>query len=222
MLVNIFMLVNMISEQNRKHRHNSEVRSKILKGAAALFREQGYEAVSIDAVMAKADLTRGAFYAHFKTKDALFEEVVRREHPLLKMLENRSGPTSRDLAEQALRIMADYLRPEHLDTIRVGCSLAALSQDTAHRGELAREGFEAAHGAILAELAREQGTPPDEPRLIAALTLAVGSVQLAAATFSEDAQSRILNAGARGVLSSLETLFGVRHPGPDPFLRGLT
>lgn len=216
------MMINMLSEENRKHRHNSEVRSRILKGAAPLFRAKGYDAVSIDAVMAAADLTRGAFYAHFKTKDALFAEVVRHEHPLLTLLQNRSGPTPVDLAEQALRIMGDYLRPEHLETIRVGCSLAALSQDTAQRGETVRAGFEAAHGAILEELARGQGVDATEPRLVAALTLAVGSVHLAAANASERAQRTILTAGARAVLSSLETLYGVRHPGPAPFLRGLT
>lgn len=202
---------------SRKHRHNAEVRTRILSGASALFRDKGFAGVSIDAVMAEAGLTRGAFYAHFKTKDSLFTKVIRSENLLLRLLENRSGPTARDLAEQAIRITADYLRPG--SPIARGCTLATLARDASQQGSGARIAFEAGHDAVLAELAREQAIAPDDPRLVAALTQAIGSVTLAAACETDTARTAVLSAGLAAALPALETALNARHPGPDPLKR---
>ena len=48
--------------------HKQKSREKILSSAARLFTKKGFDAVSIDDVMRLAGLTRGAFYAHFKSK----------------------------------------------------------------------------------------------------------------------------------------------------------
>ena len=48
----------------------ARTRQEILDHAARLFRLRGYEATTIDDVMLAAGLTRGAFYAHFDSKDA--------------------------------------------------------------------------------------------------------------------------------------------------------
>jgi len=41
-----------------------------------LFNRHGFEDVSIDMIMKAASLTRGGFYNHFKTKEALYAEAV--------------------------------------------------------------------------------------------------------------------------------------------------
>jgi TetR/AcrR family transcriptional regulator, transcriptional repressor for nem operon len=51
-------------------------RDRIVQSAAKLFRANGYVSTGIDAVMADAGLTAGAFYSHFKSKDALFAEIL--------------------------------------------------------------------------------------------------------------------------------------------------
>ena len=56
-------------------RHTAETRERILESAAGLFRSAGYEAASIDDIMAGAGLTRGGFYLHFKSKEELFAEM---------------------------------------------------------------------------------------------------------------------------------------------------
>jgi AcrR family transcriptional regulator len=50
-------------------------RAAILGAAAELFGQEGYEAVSIEAVLAASGVTRGALYHHFASKEALFEAV---------------------------------------------------------------------------------------------------------------------------------------------------
>ena len=47
-----------------------------MAGARKLFAAQGFAATSIDAVMQESGLTRGGFYAHFKSKGELYREVM--------------------------------------------------------------------------------------------------------------------------------------------------
>ena len=56
--------------------HKAEVRRRIVECAASLFRRRGYDGVGIDAIMAEAELTRGGFYGHFKSKADLFAAVA--------------------------------------------------------------------------------------------------------------------------------------------------
>lgn len=56
--------------------HKVESREKILQAAARLFTQNGYDAVSIDDVMREAGLTRGAFYAHFRSKSDIYNQAI--------------------------------------------------------------------------------------------------------------------------------------------------
>ena len=55
----------------RPRSDKEETRRRILETAGRLFREKGYNGVGLDAVMAEAGLTAGAFYFHFDSKEAL-------------------------------------------------------------------------------------------------------------------------------------------------------
>ena len=49
----------------------SGARHKLLTAALALVREQGYSSTSVDELCAEAGVTKGAFFHHFRSKDAL-------------------------------------------------------------------------------------------------------------------------------------------------------
>src|SRR5262249_22580061 len=51
----------------------------LVEAARELFAEDGYAATSLDAVAAKARVTKGAVYHHFESKQQLFEAVFARE-----------------------------------------------------------------------------------------------------------------------------------------------
>ncbi len=51
--------------------HKPGARPKLLAAALSLIREQGYSSTSVDELCAEAGVTKGAFFHHFKTKDAL-------------------------------------------------------------------------------------------------------------------------------------------------------
>ncbi|MFO6466122.1 TetR/AcrR family transcriptional regulator [Jannaschia sp. KMU-145] len=169
---------------------------RIAEGAAAAFREGGFDAVNIDAVMARSGLTRGAFYAHFATKQALLETVARDCHPLLDKLRAREG----EPMAGARRILRDYLDPAHLDAVRTGCTFAALSGDIARAPADVRSAFEAAWSEVLGELARGTDRAPED--FAAPLALATGAIGAAAALESGAAQATLLN-GAWDALDAM-------------------
>jgi len=47
------------------------VRQKLLDAALSLIREKGYSSTSVDELCGQAGVTKGAFFHHFKSKDAL-------------------------------------------------------------------------------------------------------------------------------------------------------
>ncbi|MFL6163068.1 MAG: TetR/AcrR family transcriptional regulator [Jatrophihabitantaceae bacterium] len=55
----------------------TDTRSRIVAAAVALFAEQGYDATSVNQVVARAGVAKGALYHHFQSKDDLLYEVYR-------------------------------------------------------------------------------------------------------------------------------------------------
>jgi hypothetical protein len=76
----IFAVLGYLTEENAMpiRRSTSAIHEKILESARRLFNNKGFSEVSIDEVMENAGLTRGGFYRHFRDKDELYAEAVRR------------------------------------------------------------------------------------------------------------------------------------------------
>ncbi|MCR5251795.1 MAG: TetR/AcrR family transcriptional regulator [Lachnospiraceae bacterium] len=53
-----------------------QTHERIMKSAVALFRERGFSGASIRQICKDAGVTNGAFYAHFESKEDLFEKLV--------------------------------------------------------------------------------------------------------------------------------------------------
>ena len=53
-----------------------ETRKKIYKTAEQLFKQYGFENVSVDSIVDTAGVSKGAFYVHFKSKDALTADLI--------------------------------------------------------------------------------------------------------------------------------------------------
>lgn len=93
----------------------AENRKRILEAAGRLFRERGFDAVSVAEVMQAAGLTHGGFYGYFSSKDDLIAHT-------LAALMGRAQVGDRDLAAFAQA----YLAPEHLKNVAGGCAVASL------------------------------------------------------------------------------------------------
>src|SRR5512147_1401810 len=55
---------------------SEETRSRILEAAIKLFSHRGYNKASVDDICAEAGISKGAFYHHFESKQALFRALL--------------------------------------------------------------------------------------------------------------------------------------------------
>ena len=101
-----------------RKQQKKQSREKILKAAGALFGKNGIQATGIDQIMKKAGLTAGAFYAHFKSKDHLIQEVLWSALPM------HQGVGAEGFLDY-------YLTIEHRDRPETACPLATLGSDLA-------------------------------------------------------------------------------------------
>ncbi len=89
-------------------------RALILDAALALFSHQGYRATSIRDIAAKADVSTGSVYHHFKDKEELFDTLLGQlravagspQFPLYKALERGAFP---DRLDEIGRICRDII-----------------------------------------------------------------------------------------------------------------
>ena len=168
--------------------HRDEIRSRIVRSAQRLFNVDGFDRVSIDQIMAGADLTRGGFYRYFASKSDLYAEAM---DCFFTNPEwgNRWEGVQVDPARGALgpQIVRAYLSREHLREREDSCPMVALPGDVARSGANARRAYENALRAMIAHLqagATETGRP-DRPCALAIAALCIGGMVIARA--SEDA-----------------------------------
>src|SRR5262245_56464481 len=122
--------------------HKERTRQRVLTEAAAAIRAHGPDGIGVAALMSKAGLTHGGFYAHFKSKDDLvaqaigqmFEEARERFHV------NTDDP---DPAAALCKYIDIYVSSRHRDSPERGCPLPALSGDLARMSAPARKRFTA-------------------------------------------------------------------------------
>jgi len=104
--------------------HKAQSKDKILQSAAMLFTHHGFEQVSIDQVMEKAEMTRGAFYSHFTSKSELYAQALAKASLLAQ--QRISTGTRNDIKQLA----RNYLSAQHLNEIsEQACPLAFLVSD---------------------------------------------------------------------------------------------
>jgi len=111
--------------------------ARIVKEASRLFRERGFENVSVGEVMKAAGLTHGAFYAHFGSKEELQAAAIAygQRISLERVRRNRTKKNKRSYADR-------YLSPLHRDNPGHGCTMAALGQEVGRSTPELKAAFE--------------------------------------------------------------------------------
>jgi TetR/AcrR family transcriptional repressor of nem operon len=106
-------------------------RQRILEAATRLFRERGFDGVSVADVMQAAGLTHGGFYGHFKSKDALIQEAM--AQPIAATQARNRAPAARSnaAAQSAADFVDGYLSKRHRDNRAEGCPVAGLGSEAA-------------------------------------------------------------------------------------------
>ena len=161
---------------------------RIVKEASRLFRERGFENVSVGQVMKAAGLTHGAFYAHFGSKEELQAAAVAYGQKV------SLGRVQRDKEKKNKESYADrYLSTSHRDNPGNGCTMAALAQEVARSKPELKTAFEQGLEEILS------ATGGDRKEAIFETAAMIGGVVLARAVHDPGLSDEIL----RSVLQKL-------------------
>jgi TetR/AcrR family transcriptional repressor of nem operon len=164
--------------------HKERTRARIVDAARRLFNRHGFEQVSIDQIMSEAGLTRGGFYHHFKSKDALYAAAVssfRACSPFAVKL--KADPAEREPLALARMLVDLYLSDEVLADPDQHCPLYALPADVARAGLTPRKAYtDLIRGIADVQRAALDGCGDAEQRAQAIVALCVGGMVLARTT----------------------------------------
>jgi TetR/AcrR family transcriptional repressor of nem operon len=143
-------------EVSKKMRYPAEETAakheRIIEEASHLFRERGFENVTVAEVMKAAALTHGTFYAHFASKQELQEAAIAYGQGITA---NRTQ--SYDATKRGRKAFADrYLSSWHRDNPGEGCTMAALAQEVARSSPELKAAFERGFEEILSAASQDR------------------------------------------------------------------
>lgn len=128
----------------------AENRERVVKVAARLYRERGFDGVGVADIMKAAGLTHGGFYGQFASKEELMTEAGARALTEANTAWQRLLEPSPE--DPLGTIAAAYLSPRHRDNPGRGCVLAALGADASRSPAPIRHAFTEGFRTLLAVL----------------------------------------------------------------------
>lgn len=170
-------------------------RARVVKTAAQLFRERGFEGVGVADLMKAAGLTHGGFYGQFASKEHLMAEACEQA---LEESEHRWRESLEHAQQRPLTAIASYyLSRKHRDNPGVGCVVAALSIEAARQGPMVRAAVTEATKRFIETL--EQIVPGRSAKTrrrqaLTSLATLVGAVVLARTVSQASLSEEILDA----------------------------
>lgn len=175
--------------------HKARTRDKVLAEAAAAIRADGPDRLGVAAVMARAGLTHGGFYAHFASRDDLLVGTIEYmfEQPRVAFFADVDAVDPRVGLQ---RFVDRYLSLRHCRSLIAGCPIPILSGDLHRLPTGARAPFAAAIQRMIDGVARllDRAAVPDSAvRASSVVAEMVGAVTLARATLDSVAAQTILD-----------------------------
>jgi TetR/AcrR family transcriptional regulator, transcriptional repressor for nem operon len=161
-----------------------ENKQTILTAAGRLFRERGFESVTVTDVMKAAGLTHGGFYGYFKSKDDLIAQAM-----------GETLSRSEALTDDLPAFRERYLSADHRDNHAGGCPFAALASDAIRQDHGARAGMTSSlkrQIELLSRTARAADKAHKRRAAIGSWAAMVGALILARMSDDSDLSDEIL------------------------------
>ncbi|WP_445188247.1 TetR/AcrR family transcriptional regulator [Pseudonocardia sp. Cha107L01] len=179
--------------------HKQATRRRIIDAAGRRFKQDGIDGSGIATVMKDADLTNGAFYAHFISKDDLVATVLTEQ-----LREQAAGFEAQAPNHAGLeRIVREYFSAEHRDNPGDGCPSAALLDEIGRCPDAAKQAYTDGVLALAGDIAtRLAPTDPDSVRVrtLGLFASMIGTLQLSRAVTDRRLSDDILNQGIQNTL----------------------
>ena len=186
--------------------HKARTRDRVLKEAAAALRDDGPDRFGVAAVMNRAGLTHGGFYAHFKNRDELLTEAVG------YMFKDRYATffVDADTIDPCVglqRLVDFYVSMRHRAARDTGCPIPILSGELHRLPEAARARFVGAIERLttgIVTLLERAGVEEARARAVSVVSEMVGAIALSR-TLDDDRAQEVLG----HVKASVESKLGL-------------
>ncbi|MFD4639838.1 TetR/AcrR family transcriptional regulator [Lentzea sp. NPDC058436] len=120
--------------------HKEQARAAILASASRRLKEKGFHGVGVDGLAAAAEVTSGAIYSHFGSKEGFLEQVIRGY--VSPEFEALSVDDQAERRRMLVELVYSYLSEEHCEGVADGCVLAALTADVSRASDSVREVYQ--------------------------------------------------------------------------------
>jgi len=182
--------------------HKGRSRERILASALRLFSERGFAQVTIDEVMVDAGLTRGAFYAHFDSKEHLYAEAIHHGIANSAITAVAHGPKGIPTLQQ---MVEGYLNRGHVDGTVAPCPLAFFATDVGIREKHVRNTYTKAFRSLASAMGHHAGASSLDERALAMAVLMVGGVAVSTALTDSAMKENILTGCRRAIMDMAAT-----------------
>jgi TetR/AcrR family transcriptional regulator, transcriptional repressor for nem operon len=181
----------------------AENHERIVRTAAARFREIGVDGIGVADLMKEAGLTHGGFYRHFASRDELVGEAIERA------LQDGGNAVDAVLSNEhaSLGMLVDaYLSAAHRDGLATSCAVTTLAGDTSRSNARARTAYTHQVGKyleLLVKLIASDKRKSRRKKAIAALATLVGAVSMSRAVNDPKLSEEILQSAADELKANL-------------------
>jgi len=129
-------------ERKRRVRDPERTRERLLQAAYREVLRTGFQGAGIDTILAATNLTKGALYYHFASKEALGYAIV--DEIIAKLVHDRWLRPLLSDGQQPIDILIGIVRriPARTQDVRAGCPLLNLSQEMSPLDEQFRKRLE--------------------------------------------------------------------------------
>ena len=189
--------------------HKARARRALLEAGARSLKANGFHGVGVDGLAAAADVTSGAFYSNFPSKQAMLEAIIDAGvgEPFLSETDSATREEGR---ARLVDLLQSYISAEHSLDPAEGCVMPALSADVSRADAPVKDAYQRKMTALVNRIAELlDGDPSDRQRRAwSIVTLMVGSIVISRG-FPEQSQSR--TAPLDSALSTASALIGTEQ-----------
>lgn len=206
-----------LKRRARKRRDAERTRQRLLQAAFREVHRYGFQSAGVDTILASTDVTKGALYYHFESKEALGYAII--EEVVAEMTRDRwLRPLQRSQDKDSVDALIGIVRaiPSRPRDVKGGCPLVNLTQEMSQLDEQFRKRLERIFHAwqegiaVVLRRGQYQGTvrPDLVPEETASFLVAMVEGYEVLAKNAQDA--KVWDAGIRNIVGWLNSL---RAPG---------
>jgi len=180
--------------ENKTGSKKEATHKRILEAVHSGFRKHGYEGAGIDGLAKEADVTSGAFYAHFGSKAGAFREAI---HEGLAQVKEAIENLQEEYGDNWLdEFSGFYLGEKRCDDLSNSCAMQSLTPEVTRSDDETRAIFQSDILEVVETFSKGLSEKDDKENLEkawATISMLIGGVTLARAVKDPKLANSIAN-----------------------------